>query len=225
MGTVPLNRPVVAFDASTLAGCGATTTLPRRPTTTASAGRGRTRRASRGGRRSSTARSRSSPSAAPRGRRCAASPARSACRTRPCCTTSTRASSCSSPCTTTPIASGRRSPRHPPSPPSPTRRPTTPRCRASSSSTTTLVAASLKDDSATARAYFTERFSRLRGELAERLRTEQADGRVRADIDPDRIAALLIAASDGLQVQWLLDPSMPLADVLGALGGLLAPPR
>ena len=90
---------------------------------------------------------------------------------------------------------------------------------------TTLVAASLKDDSASAREYFTERFARLRGELAERLRLEQADGRVRTDVDPDQVAALLIAASDGLQVQWLLEPSMPLADVLGALGGLLSPPR
>ncbi|AOX46268.1 TetR/AcrR family transcriptional regulator [Microbacterium sp. BH-3-3-3] len=90
---------------------------------------------------------------------------------------------------------------------------------------TTLVAASLKDDSATARAYFTERFARLRGELAARLRSEQAEGLVRADLDPDQVAALLIAASDGLQVQWLLEPSMPLADVLGALGGLLAPAR
>ncbi|KTR96209.1 transcriptional regulator [Microbacterium testaceum] len=90
---------------------------------------------------------------------------------------------------------------------------------------TTLVAASLKEDSATAREYFTDRFARLREQLADRLRAEQADGRVRADCDPDQVAALLIAASDGLQVQWLLEPSIPLADVLGALGGLLAPPR
>lgn len=90
---------------------------------------------------------------------------------------------------------------------------------------TTLVATSLKEDSATAREYFTARFARLREDLALRLRQEQADGLVRADCDPDQVAALLIAASDGLQVQWLLDPSLPLARSLGALGGLLAPPR
>ncbi|MCM3502212.1 TetR/AcrR family transcriptional regulator [Microbacterium sp. P26] len=90
---------------------------------------------------------------------------------------------------------------------------------------TTLVATSLKEDSATAREYFTARFARLREDLAARLRQEQADGLVRADCDPDQVAALLIAASDGLQVQWLLDPSLPLARSLGALGGLLAPPR
>ncbi len=89
---------------------------------------------------------------------------------------------------------------------------------------TTLVAASLTADSATAREYFTDRFHNLRLDLADRLRAEQAAGRVRADCDPDQVAALLIAASDGLQVQWLLDPSIPLADNLGALGGLLAPP-
>ena len=31
-------------------------------------------------------------------------------------------------------------------------------------------------------------------------------GRIAADIDPADAAALVIAASDGLQVQWLLDP-------------------
>ena len=39
-----------------------------------------------------------------------------------------------------------------------------------------------------------------------RCRSSQREGRVAADIDPADAAALVIAASDGLQIQWLLDP-------------------
>lgn len=89
---------------------------------------------------------------------------------------------------------------------------------------TDLVAASLHAESETARSYFGARFASLRADFAARLRREQEQGRVRADCDPDQVAALLIAASDGLQVQWLLDPEIPLPDVFGAFGALLSPP-
>ena len=43
---------------------------------------------------------------------------------------------------------------------------------------------------------------------AARIESDQAAGRVAADIDPLDAAALVIAASDGLQIQWLLDPDV-----------------
>ena len=55
--------------------------------------------------------------------------------------------------------------------------------------------------------YFVERYELLRDEFAASVRNHQADGDLPTDIDADAIAALLIAAADGLQVQWLLDPS------------------
>jgi len=88
----------------------------------------------------------------------------------------------------------------------------------------TLVAASLEEGNATGKAHFTERFDRLRRNLADRLRAEQATGRIRADVDPEQVAALLVAASDGLQIQWLLEPSIRLEETLGALAPLLRPP-
>jgi TetR/AcrR family transcriptional regulator, transcriptional repressor of aconitase len=88
----------------------------------------------------------------------------------------------------------------------------------------TLVAASLEAGNAAGRAHFTERFDRVRRELADRLRGEQARGEIRADVDPDQIAALIVAASDGLQIQWLLEPSVRLRETLGALATLLRPP-
>ncbi len=88
----------------------------------------------------------------------------------------------------------------------------------------TLVAASLQEGNATARAHFTERFDRLRRGLADRLRAEQELGQIRADVDPDQVAALIVAASDGLQIQWLLEPSLGLQETLGTLATLLRSP-
>ena len=64
----------------------------------------------------------------------------------------------------------------------------------------------------------------MRRDLVERLRAEQESGEIRADVDPEQIAALLVAASDGLQIQWLLDPSVRLRETLGAMATLLRPP-
>ena len=56
------------------------------------------------------------------------------------------------------------------------------------------------------REFVRERFQQLRADLAERIRTGQRAATIAADIDPEDAAALVIAASDGLQLQWLLDP-------------------
>jgi len=50
------------------------------------------------------------------------------------------------------------------------------------------------------------RFRGLRETLAHRIEAGQQAGRIAADIAPLDAAALVIAASDGLQIQWLLDP-------------------
>lgn len=89
----------------------------------------------------------------------------------------------------------------------------------------TLVAAALEVDSGVGKEYFTSRFERLRVELGEIFRAQQAEGRIRDDVSADHLAALLIAASDGLQIQWLLDASVGLSDTLRTFGMLLQPPR
>lgn len=89
---------------------------------------------------------------------------------------------------------------------------------------TTLVASSLAVDGSPSHEFFTARFARIRQELTERLTAEQAEGRIRADVDPSDTAALLIAASDGLQIQWLLEPSIELQRTLETFAVLLAPP-
>lgn len=87
----------------------------------------------------------------------------------------------------------------------------------------TLVATALEEGHPVARDFATERFARTRAELAERVRHNQESGRLRADVDPDAVAALVVAASDGLQTQWLLDADAPQDAALALLERLLTP--
>jgi len=86
---------------------------------------------------------------------------------------------------------------------------------------TTLVAAALEDGHPAAATFATDRFAAVRGELAEQVRALQGSGRIRSDVEPDQVAALVIAASDGLQTQWLLDPEVDQVGALAMLDRLL----
>lgn len=66
--------------------------------------------------------------------------------------------------------------------------------------------------------FFRDRYAFLRETLTERIRAGQADGSLRAALDPERTATLIIAATDGLQAQFLLDPS---TDMAAELAGFL----
>lgn len=70
----------------------------------------------------------------------------------------------------------------------------------------TLTTDALQEQHAVTREFVRDRFRWLRGELAAKIESGQRAGRIAADIDPLEAAALVIAASDGLQIQWLLDP-------------------
>lgn len=87
----------------------------------------------------------------------------------------------------------------------------------------TLVAAALESSSEVSRDYFSARFERLRAELTTSFRAQQQDGRIRDDVPAEHLAALVIAASDGLQIQWLLNPSVELEGTLRSIATLLQP--
>ncbi len=40
----------------------------------------------------------------------------------------------------------------------------------------------------------------------------QQDGRLRADVDAERLTSVMLAVSDGMQIQWLYDPSRDMAE-------------
>ena len=70
----------------------------------------------------------------------------------------------------------------------------------------TLTTDALQEQHAVTREFVRDRFRRLREALAARIESGQQEGRIAGDINPAAAAALVIAASDGLQIQWLLDP-------------------
>ncbi|MBB4979667.1 MULTISPECIES: TetR/AcrR family transcriptional regulator [Streptomyces] len=57
-----------------------------------------------------------------------------------------------------------------------------------------------------AREFFTERYTQVRASMADTLRQEFGD-RLPGGLTPERAAPLVTAVMDGLQYQWLLDPS------------------
>ena len=69
-----------------------------------------------------------------------------------------------------------------------------------------------------ARTFFSERYTRVRASMAEMLRAEYGD-RLPNGMTPERTAPLLVAVMDGLQYQWLLDPSS--VDMPGAFRDFL----
>jgi AcrR family transcriptional regulator len=88
----------------------------------------------------------------------------------------------------------------------------------------TLTTDALQEQHAVTREFVRGRFRSLREALAARIESGQQAGRIAAGIDPMDAAALVIAASDGLQIQWLLDPdAVDVGRSLSTLERLLRP--
>lgn len=64
--------------------------------------------------------------------------------------------------------------------------------------------------------FFRRRYAEVRGNMTERIRRDQALGRLPAELDPSGFATEIIAMLDGLQVQWLLEPTFDMVAVLAA---------
>ncbi|SDQ56937.1 transcriptional regulator, TetR family [Curtobacterium sp. UNCCL20] len=75
-----------------------------------------------------------------------------------------------------------------------------------------LSAAAATDPEHPAHEYFRERYERSRRDLSDDFRVMQEDGRLRADVDPEQLTSVLLAVSDGMQIQWLYDPSRDMAE-------------
>jgi AcrR family transcriptional regulator len=58
-----------------------------------------------------------------------------------------------------------------------------------------------------AHAYFVERYRNAVALMARAFADAEEDGALAAGVDPESAARELVALMDGLQVQWLLDPS------------------
>lgn len=73
--------------------------------------------------------------------------------------------------------------------------------------------------------YFEHRFASLVRALEEDIAGRQAAGEVRADVSATDLARLVVAVSDGLQLQWLYDKDVDMAAGLSTfIEVLLKPP-
>jgi AcrR family transcriptional regulator len=75
-----------------------------------------------------------------------------------------------------------------------------------------LSAAAATDPEHPAHAYFRERYEAHRSRMTADFRGMQDDGRLRRDLDPEELASVLLAVSDGMQIQWLYDPTRDMAE-------------
>ncbi|MDJ1137523.1 TetR/AcrR family transcriptional regulator [Streptomyces iconiensis] len=87
------------------------------------------------------------------------------------------------------------------------------------------LAASAGDREHPAHELFTERYATLRAALTARLQAGMDAGNLRADLPADRLATLLIALVDGIQLQWLSDEGVDMEQPVTDLLQLLAPTR
>ncbi|GAA2139319.1 TetR/AcrR family transcriptional regulator [Arthrobacter humicola] len=88
-----------------------------------------------------------------------------------------------------------------------------------------VASATANDPGHDSHGYFQDRYAQLVEELRQDIAHRQGAGSVRTDVAPDILARLVIAAFDGLQLQWLYDKDVDMADGLTQLVDvLLAPP-
>lgn len=61
------------------------------------------------------------------------------------------------------------------------------------------------------RDFYVQRYEGLTPEIVQEIRNQQAAGNVAADADPDRVARVLLATIEGLQIRWLHRPDFDMA--------------
>lgn len=69
--------------------------------------------------------------------------------------------------------------------------------------------------------YFLERSERIRERIADAF---DEDAEARAALDPDTMARVIQAVADGLQLQWMIDPTVDMPGIIESLMGVLYPP-
>lgn len=71
--------------------------------------------------------------------------------------------------------------------------------------------------------YFVARSEKLREGFAALLAQQQAAGELTTAVAPETLARIVQAVADGVQLQWMMDPSFDMADTVDALFEAVAP--
>lgn len=86
-----------------------------------------------------------------------------------------------------------------------------------------LSAAAATDPTHAAHEYFRERYDRNRRTFGAEFARMRDDGRLRPDVDPEELASTLLAVSDGMQIQWLYDPTRDMSEHVALVARLASP--
>ncbi|MER7191490.1 TetR/AcrR family transcriptional regulator [Streptomyces flaveolus] len=87
------------------------------------------------------------------------------------------------------------------------------------------MAAAASDTAHPAHAHFAERYPVLRERVTAYVRKAMDEGRMTTVVPPERLAVLLLAVADGIQLQWLIDRSTDMEQPIDDVMRLLAPRR
>ena len=69
--------------------------------------------------------------------------------------------------------------------------------------------------------FFVRRYDVLRAKFVESIGNQQASGTLDPTLDPAALASIMLAVADGMQVQWLIDPSIDMAANIEYLWSLI----
>ncbi|MGO4750410.1 TetR/AcrR family transcriptional regulator [Streptomyces sp. 2MCAF27] len=86
------------------------------------------------------------------------------------------------------------------------------------------LSAAATDPQSPAHDYFTERYRGLAAEVGQDFEENQRTGVIRADEPADHLARALLAVLDGLQIQWMHDPTVDIAAIAETFTRMLTPP-
>lgn len=84
------------------------------------------------------------------------------------------------------------------------------------------LSASASDPEHPAHPFFKQRYAELSARIQDGLDKGRQQGHIRDDVPSEQMARLLIAVSDGLQLQWLLDPNIDMAETVEAFNRMCA---
>ncbi|ROQ38677.1 TetR family transcriptional regulator [Frondihabitans sp. PhB188] len=90
---------------------------------------------------------------------------------------------------------------------------------------TVMMASAVEPGHEVATEFFTDRFERGRESTRAALEHDLAERGIAPGVDLDDLASLIMAASDGLQVQWLLDDRIDIPRILALIERIVVPAR
>jgi AcrR family transcriptional regulator len=83
------------------------------------------------------------------------------------------------------------------------------------------LSAAATDPESPVHSYFAERYQGLADEATQDFEEGQRAGEIRADAPADHLARVVLAVMDGLQLQWMHDPTVDIAEVAETFARLL----